>query len=150
MIDPPGRRLLVVSCSSRKHHVENPSKAWDLYDGVAYRLMKKAQREGHFARDIDILILSAKHGLISPSRRIPWYDQQMDSDRSSELASHVTNRLKKTLSATHYREVLLWVGKNYLGSLMPLNAWEQPGVVIHIAHGRIGERLQKLKEWIAR
>jgi hypothetical protein len=112
--------------------------------------MKKAQREGHFARDIDILILSAKHGLISPSRCISWYDQRMDSARSSELARQVTSRLKKTLSATQYREVLLWVGKDYLGSLTPLNAWEQPEVIIHVAHGRIGERLRQLKRWIAR
>jgi hypothetical protein len=147
---PRARRLLVVSCSSRKHRVTNPSKAWDLYDGVAYRLMKKAQREGQFARDIDILILSAKHGLISPSRCIRWYDQQMDSARSSELVRQVTSRLKKALSATQYSEVLLWVGKDYLTSLTPLNAWEQPGLIIHIAHGRIGERLRQLKKWIAR
>jgi hypothetical protein len=144
-----GRRLLVVSCSSRKHRVRNPIQAWNLYDGVAYRLIKKAQREGHFARDVDILILSAKHGLISTSRCIRWYDQRMDRACSSELARQVTGRLKKTLSVIHYREVLLWVGKDYLGSLSPLSAWEQPGVIVHIAHGRIGERLRQLKKWIA-
>ena len=145
-----GRRLLVVSCSSRKHCLTNPSEAWNLYDGVAYRLMKKAQREGHFAEDVDILILSAKHGLISPSRCIRWYDQRMDSARSSELAKQVTSGLKKRLTETHYCEVLLWVGKDYLGALSPLNAWEQPGVIVDIAHGRIGERLRQLKKWIAK
>jgi hypothetical protein len=145
-----GRRLLVVSCSGRKHHLRGKSNAWDLYDGVAYRLLKKVERDEEFPRDIDVMILSAEHGLIPRSHRISWYDRRMNGQRSAELKNKVTSRLRKTISKTHYREVLLWMGKDYLDSLEPFDTWKKPNNVVQVARGRIGDKLRQLKQWITK
>jgi hypothetical protein len=145
-----GRRLLIVSCSGRKHHSRPKRKAWDLYDGVAYRLLKKAERDHQFARDIDVMILSAKHGLISPARRIGWYNRRMNRERSAELRQQVTSKLKQIMSNTHYHEVLLWMGKDYLAALGPSNCWNQSNARVRVSGGRIGEKLRHLKTWISK
>jgi hypothetical protein len=144
-----GRRLLVLACSGRKQGPRSETrKAWDLYDGVAYRLIKKAQRNGVFARDVDVMILSAKYGLISPSRRIGWYEQRIDRDRSVELKGRVTSRLRQIVSKTNYREVLLWMGKDYLNSFEPFNSWNLSESRILVARGSIGFKLAQLSQWI--
>lgn len=145
-----GRRLLIVSCSGRKHHSRAKRKAWDLYDGVAYRSLKKAKRDHQFARDIDMMILSAKYGLISPARRIGWYNRRMNRQRSAELRQQVTSRLKQIMSKTHYREVLLWMGKDYLAALGPSDGWNQSNAKVKASGGRIGEKLRHLKTWISK
>lgn len=149
IMDPlHGRRLLVVACSVRKHNISERSEAWTLYDGVAYRLMKKAQREEHFPSDVDVFILSAEHGLISPSDHIARYDRKMNKSRATQLAPQVTTRLKEVLSTGRYREVLLWMGKEYLESVKPVAVWAQADVNVHIANGPIGQKLSRLKEWL--
>ncbi|MFQ6090229.1 MAG: hypothetical protein ACE5LD_02175 [Candidatus Bipolaricaulia bacterium] len=38
------RKLLILSCSQRKHKVEGKVRAWDLYDGVNFRVLKEIGR----------------------------------------------------------------------------------------------------------
>lgn len=62
-----GKNLLIISCSQRKKKLRGKVKAWDLYDGVIFRMLKKTERENGLPKNLDILILSAKHGFIRPS-----------------------------------------------------------------------------------
>ncbi|MCS7242945.1 DUF6884 domain-containing protein [Candidatus Caldatribacterium sp.] len=142
------RRLLIMSCSSRKHKVVGTVRAWDLYDGVAFRLVKKLQREGKFPEDVDILILSARYGLISPTEEIEFYDQQMTHTTACEQVQHNVLTLQHILSVRNYREVFMVAGSTYLEALRPFAAWVPVGVKVTVASGGIGEKLQKMKRWL--
>ena len=53
--------LLIMSCSKTKKHLENVP-AIELYDGQAYRVMRKRSPE-----NLEILIISAQYGIIRSS-----------------------------------------------------------------------------------
>lgn len=54
------RLLLIVSCSQRKRSDLGLLPAIERYDGVYFRLLRKAQREGYWPENLDVLILSAQ------------------------------------------------------------------------------------------
>ena len=54
MDEARARRLLVISCSSRKVKTAEPVRAWGLYDGVVYRLLKRAMDEGLVRVELDL------------------------------------------------------------------------------------------------
>jgi cytoplasmic iron level regulating protein YaaA (DUF328/UPF0246 family) len=63
-------RLLILACSARKRLDRSALPAIERYDGVNFRILKKLQREHAFPHDLDVLILSAKYGLLSPETPI--------------------------------------------------------------------------------
>ena len=65
-----GRKLVIVSCSQKKCPDVGNMKAFDRYTGSVFQSLKK---QGVPA-DVDIAILSAKHGLISRDTPIKKYD----------------------------------------------------------------------------
>jgi len=75
--------LLILPCSKRKKPVSK-AQALELYDGPFYRVVRKAKPQ-----NLDILILSAKYGLISSNESISYYDQMMTAERAEELASEI-------------------------------------------------------------
>ena len=66
------QRLLVLACSERKVTAAGLLPAVDRYDGPPFRVLRKYLREHTGAPDI--LILSAKYGLIPSDQQIPYYD----------------------------------------------------------------------------
>ena len=59
------RRLLILSCSQRKHTSLDPLPAIERYDGPLFKVLRRFLRESsHQARDLDVFILSAAYGLI--------------------------------------------------------------------------------------
>ena len=93
-------RLLILSCSARKHAVTGKVAAWDLYDGVAFRVVKRLQRDGRFPDNVDILILSAQHGLIRPYHKISFHDLRMTKELASQQAPHDRSILMRIPSAS--------------------------------------------------
>jgi hypothetical protein len=71
-----------------------------VYDGPSYRILRKYHRLG-----LDILILSAKYGLISGNERISSYDRRMTKEIAAALRSENTKRLEEILSANRYSEI---------------------------------------------
>ena len=69
------RSLLIISCSSRKINTLGSMPAFERYDGQSYRIICKAIREGCFPTNLDILIISAKFGLLRWDEEIEDYDQ---------------------------------------------------------------------------
>ena len=57
-------RMLILACSRRKRLDEGLLPAIDRYDGPAFRVLRRFLRERP-AGAPDVLILSAKHGLIA-------------------------------------------------------------------------------------
>lgn len=137
--------LLVQSCSKSKNRASSPGSAFDLYSGYYYRILKKAIAEGEMIDDLDICILSAKHGLLTPDEEIEVYDRRMDAELAAELRPTVTGDLCRRLEEREYDEVVVNAGKSYRAAIeydaLPVPVREVPG-------GGIGEKGQNLKRFI--
>ena len=79
------RLLLIVSCSQRKRSESRLLPAIERYDGVYFRLLRKALREDYWPENLDALILSAKYRLIDMATPIDSYEQRMTRSRATEL-----------------------------------------------------------------
>jgi cytoplasmic iron level regulating protein YaaA (DUF328/UPF0246 family) len=138
--------LLVQSCSKSKNQPPEAVPAVDLYSGFFFRIIKKAMREEVFIDEIDLCILSAKHGLIDADSRIEWYDQRMDSERADELAPAVRRDLYERVTDT-YDTVVINVGKVYQRALDDVVS-ELDADVYYIDGEGIGEKGHRLKRLI--
>jgi len=98
--------LLILSCSKIKKKSSN-IPAIDLYDGPFYRVIRKNK-----PKNLDIMILSAKYGLIRHDEKISHYEQIMTPNRARELASNVSAKLKKELKKD-YDYIAINLGKTY-------------------------------------
>ncbi len=49
------RYVLILGCSGRKRVDPAPLLALDRYDGVNYRVLRKARAEGHWPPSLDVL-----------------------------------------------------------------------------------------------
>lgn len=132
------RHLLILPCSKRKNNIEY-AKALDIYDGPFYKIIKKYSRN-----DLDILIVSAKYGLIKPDEFISYYDQTMTAERAKEIASETRSRLALALSSNEYKNIIINLGAKYICVLDECEDLLE-GYNIYLIKGRIGERLHRLK-----
>lgn len=144
------RRLLILSCSARKCAIKGKAAAWDLYDGVAFRMLKRLQRERRFPENVDILILSAQHGLIRPNRKIAFYNLRMDQELAARQAPRNIRFLRAFLDSGCYREVFVFAGQTYLAALRPVEGWLPADVTLTVAAGGIGRKMQQAKRWLLR
>jgi len=133
--------LLILPCSKRKKPVSK-APALELYDGPFYRMVRKNGPE-----NLDILILSAKYGLIRYNEKISYYDQIMTVKRAEELGNGAYIKLKGIFKTNHYDEVFINLGKTYVLALKKsktvLSRYN-----VYWANGQIGERLHQLKNWL--
>lgn len=133
--------LLILPCSKRKKPVSK-AQALELYDGPFYRVVRKAKPQ-----NLDILILSAKYGLIGSNESISYYDQMMTAERAEELASEIIMKLEKSLRYGCYDEIFINLGKTYMLALDEgKNMLDEYNV--YWASGQIGERSHQLKNWL--
>ncbi len=142
-INKDKRYLLILPCSKRKKRISE-ARAIELYDGPFYRMVRKSG-----LMNLNILILSAKYGLINACDNISSYDQVMSAQRAKELAEGVKLKLEKVLENNGYDEIFINLGKTYTLALENsnkiLNDYD-----VYWARGQIGERLNQLKRWLRR
>jgi hypothetical protein len=138
--------LVVISCSAAKvHSPRAPLAALDRYDGVFYRVVRKAIRERCLSPGIELVILSAKYGLISPSTRIPFYEQRLTRERAMILGPVVRQKMASLLRRRSYCRLLVNMGRDYEAILR-----EMPELNDAIwATGSIGRRAATLKAWLS-
>lgn len=144
--------LLLLSCSKRKLHTSGLLPAIERYDGNAFRVVRRAQREGRAPGDLAILILSAKYGLIGPECPLTNYDQQMSTDRALALCQEVSGRLDDVLGQLRPQAVFVNLGQPYRQAITMSIAFtqlEQAGRVRY-ARGKPGERMAQLRDWLWR
>lgn len=138
------RRLLVLSCSDRKNRRVNPAPAWDIYDGVLFRLCKALLNRGGWPGDVGVRILSAEHGLIRPDTPIATYDRRMTRDRARQLRGWAS-RIAEAVYEEEAGEVYLAMGATYtiaVDGLFPHHVRVIPG------GGEIGTMQAALKGWL--
>ena len=141
------RYLLIVACSQRKRSDPYLLPAIERYDGGNFRVLRKAMQEGYWLQNIDVLVLSAKYGLIDASTFIADYDQRMNRERARELKTQTIQILQSYATRGRYREVYVELGQNYYFAVDGLSNLFQDSLIIY-AEGRVGERQAQLKNWI--
>jgi hypothetical protein len=140
-LDKENKKLLIIPCSKVKKKLINTS-AVELYDGPFFRMIRKYR-----SKNFDILVLSAKYGIIKSDMIISNYDQKMTPERAKELSSTINNDLTRYLADKKYESVYINLGNLYFKALEPsMNLFKDTNV--HHANGGIGIRLHQLKEWI--
>lgn len=126
---------------------DKPISAMDRYNGPYYRILREYMSNGGSNHNLDILIVSAKYGLIKSSSKIEHYDQIMTEKRAREINNQIVESLNEYFLANRYSEVFINLGKPYRSAVegfkLPYNETE-----IIYAEGRIGERLSSMKEWL--
>jgi hypothetical protein len=142
------RYLLVLACSEKKDPSPYQMKALDRYDGVNFRVLKKLRRERILPENLDIVIISAKYGLLDADEYIDDYDMRMTPEKASHLHAQIMDRLKELFSHTAYEGVLVNLGKDYLPAIAGIeNCAPCP---VGYAQGRIGEKMRDMKTWVTR
>ena len=142
------RRLLILSCSQRKHTSRELLPAIERYNGPLFFVLRRFLREcPRQARQLDVYILSAAYGLIPGDFPTAWYDRKMDLPRAIELQPYV-NTTFSDLPRDKYTSICFVLGKTYL------KAFEgtQDLISVHaepiITYGQIGKKLAQLKKWL--
>ena len=141
---------MIQSCSATKRDTEERVPAIDLYDGYFFKIIKKAQRNLGLRKDMDIAILSAKHGLIDPDEEISHYDIRMDEERANELNEEVLNKLKDKISQEKYDKIVCNMGKDYMPALEGIGEVIDEEQELEVIEGDgIGEKGRILKKFIS-
>lgn len=138
------KRLLILSCSLRKKASIEKLPAIQRYDGVFFRVLHKALREGWVSKNLEVLILSARYGLLHADEQIPNYDQKLTEKQIANLQPRVEEELRHYLRRHKYSSVFVNLGKAY----QPLVANVSELKRATWAHGGSGKRAQMLKAWI--
>lgn len=136
--------LLIITCSKAKNNLQN-SPAIEVYNGNKYRILRKRQ-----PKDLKIVIISAKYGMITPETRISWYDQLMTKSRAYELREPVSSKLTEVIKENHFESIYLDLPDPYLLTLdlstAALIIWDAQD--FHYATGPRGPRLHQFSEWL--
>jgi len=103
----PAGGTVIIGCSSRKKSF--PCRALNMYQGA---LFKKAKRYAEI-RGKEILILSAKYGLLKPDQKIEPYNLSLNSFSVAEKkawAEKVTRQMSEIEIKT---PIIVFAGRNY-------------------------------------
>jgi hypothetical protein len=137
--------LLIISCSAKKtRRPAEPIPAGSRYTGVFYQVISRSRREGRLRRDIRIVILSAKFGLLEFETCIPCYEQRLTRTRVDRLRGSVQQKLREIVTTNHFERIAINVGAKYLQLLSGIEELRQA----EFASGFLGERAQWLKAWL--
>lgn len=142
-------RLLILSCSRKKHPTRGLLPALKRYDGPAYRVMNKFLRvRPSEIKLLDVYILSAEFGLIPSSKLIPDYDRRMAPQRVKELQQPTLGELKQISISKQYRELFISLGKDYLQVLNGYESLIPANLDVIVSSGSIGYKLGELRNWL--
>ena len=135
--------MIIMSCSRTKKRLDNVP-AMELYDGQAYRVIRKSSPE-----HIEILIISAKYGLLRSTDIISYYDQAMTVSQAIGMSKEVSSGIKNTVSRGDFKRIFISLGFPYSFAVSEeLMGFLDENFYLLVAHGPIGKRLHQLKEFI--
>jgi hypothetical protein len=140
--------LLLIGCSRRKAAGVGRGRAWDVYDGPLFQVLKKALRDRDgWEETLEVLIVSAKHGVIRADRVIATYDERLTAASARLRAGRFAGQLRTAIGGRRYRAVHVNLGRDYLGALPDLDALFAPAPV-DFASGGIGVRNSQTRRWV--
>lgn len=104
-------KLLITRCSKNKFDVEN-KRAIDVYKGANFVKLRRF----YPISGLDVRIISAKYGLITPETIISKYDvtiRKLSTENRDILSKKVTRNVEILLK-NNYDMIFLDLGKDYL------------------------------------
>jgi hypothetical protein len=122
--------------------------ALERYDGVHFRVLRKARREGYWLENLDALIVSAKYGLLELNTPIENYDLRMTSKQATQLRPIVAHVLAERIKSMAYAEIFLNIGKMYHQSLGDWDVGLSRDTIVIYASGGIGQRSRQMRDWL--
>jgi hypothetical protein len=123
-------------------------RAWDLYDGQLFRVLKKAfRRHPGWREHLEVLIVSARYGVVRPGRVIETYDERLTGALLKERGDFWARSLRRAVLGKSFRAVHVNLGHSYLTALPPL-ADLFPGLPLDYARGGIGRRNSATLRWV--
>ena len=142
------RRLLILSCSQRKHETLEPLPAIERYNGPLFFVLRRYLREcPRQASQLDVYILSAAYGLIPGDFPTACYDQKINTSRVAELQPQV-NTTFSDIQRDNYASICFALGRTYLKAfegVQILGPNQKEPIVIY---GTMGKRQVQLKKWL--
>jgi hypothetical protein len=144
------RTLLILGCSARKRPTLAPLPAIERYDGPLYRVLRKALREGAAPQPLDILIISARYGLLRGCDLVELYDQRMTRRQAEWLREEIGVRIAAELSGRTYRHAHISLGADYLAALGGAGVIAGYAGRTSLASGGLGQRQSQLRDWLLR
>lgn len=136
-----GDRVVLVSCVGQKMDVSAP--ACDLYTSALFAGMR-SYAEKHANR---WFILSAMHGVLSPSEVIEPYEQTLNTMGVKDRRQWASAVCKELLTVLHFGEsITVLAGERYREGVVPFLVERGFPVEIPMKGLRIGEQLRWLKE----
>ena len=142
------RRLLILSCSQRKHETQEPLPAIERYNGPLFFVLRRFLRERpHQARQLDVYILSAAYGLIPGDFPTAWYDQKINAARVAELQSQV-NTTFSDIRRDNYASMCFALGRTYLKVFERVQNLVPTHTESIVVYGTMGKRQVQLKKWL--
>ena len=142
------RRLLILSCSQRKHPSPEPLPAIDRYNGPLFFVLRRFLRECPLqAKLLDVYILSAKYGLIPADFPTALYDRKMNTSRAVELQSQVATVFSDILR-DNYTSICFVLGQTYLKAFEGTQDLVPTHTEPIVAYGPIGKKQAQLKKWL--
>jgi hypothetical protein len=142
------RILLILGCSARKRSTTEMLPAIERYDGPLYRVLRKSLREGTAPQPLDILIISARYGLLRASDQVECYDQRMTRDLAAQMREEIGLRLAAELSGKTYSHAHISLGADYLAALGGAEGVARYVERITVASGGLGQRQAQLRNWL--
>jgi hypothetical protein len=115
---------------------------------VHFRVLRKARRERYWPGNLDVLVISAKYGLLELDTAIEDYDLHMTLEQAMRLKPLIVPILAERVSSITYAEVFLNVGKTYRVSLEGWNVGLSRDTVVVYASGGIGRRASQMRNWL--
>jgi hypothetical protein len=146
---PAAKRLLLMPCSDMK--CATPAEAKDLYKGVFYQTYRNQVQPGH---EPQMMILSAKHGFVTPKQMLEPYNQKMTPQQADELVKTVKQSMESVQWPAGIEEVMLVGGKHYQkvmnAAVEELKAQGRlpENVVVRSTKGEIGQQRQQLGQYL--
>ncbi|MDK3157106.1 hypothetical protein QPK87_11020 [Kamptonema cortianum] len=142
MIEDGELDLLILGCSGKKR--QQRGQAIDVYDGPLFRTVRRRITE--IGRPLDILIISARHGIIRQDHVIDPYDETLPKSENPEFANRVASELIKMLPLA-LKSVLILAPRHYVAHL-PLDIIRLRSTDFDVYSGRIGKCQARLLDWL--
>ena len=141
------KSLLIISCSGSKDKAPGKLPALMRYKGPFYPTIHKAIRENRLPESLDILIISAKYGLLRSDEPIPDYDLKMTPEIADELCTSIQEKLKTFLNGKDYDQLFNGLWQVYNKTLEGFDLEKYFRHVIPVENNR-GKKMRQLKKWI--
>lgn len=140
-------RLLIISSSKAQASVPAiPIEALERYRGLAFGVIRKLRGKGKLPKDLEIMIVSARFGLIGPEEKIPYVDQIMTYKSANELRKGFHEKLKAKFDRVKFSDIFVNLGAVYEKSIEGFEKFVDAKVTY--ASGTLGKRAKQMKQWI--